>query len=98
MKTEETRSPKKPKNAPTATSRFQANRTSASPSTEKARQPGNHAVRLSSEERHLAVEFAPHWRAERQSFSHDADEQEWLEVEIGIQLDRMRKRDSQPSE
>ena len=98
MKTEETLSPKKLKNAPTTANLFQASRTSASPSREKAGKPGNHPARLSSEERHLAVELAPHWRAERQSFSHDADEQECLEAEIGIELERMRKRDSQQSD
>jgi hypothetical protein len=98
MKTEETHSPKKLKSAPTTINRLQASRTSASPAIEEAGQFGNHPARLSSEERHLEVELAPHWRAERQSFSHDADEQEWLEAEIGIELDRIRKRDSQQSD
>jgi hypothetical protein len=98
MKTVQTPSPKKLKNALSAANIFQANRTSASPSREKADKLDNHPARLSSEERHLLVELAPHWRAERQSFSHDADEQEWLEAEIGIELDRMRRRDLQQSD
>ncbi len=98
MKTEATHSPKKLKNAPITTNQLQAGRTNGSPPREKAVKPGNRSARLSSEERHLEVELAPHWRAERQSFFHDADEQEWLEAQIGIELDRIRKRHSQQSD
>ena len=98
MKAEETHSPKKPKSAPTTANLLQASRASALQSGEKDGKSGNHPARLSSKERHLAVEFAAHWRAERSSFSHDADEREWLEAEIEIELDRMRKRDSQQSD
>lgn len=98
MKSEELPSPKKLKNAPTAADPFQGNRAGASPSREKTGKPKAPAARLSREERHLEAELAPHWRAERQSFSPDADEQEWLEAEIGTELDRMRKRGSQLSD
>jgi hypothetical protein len=98
MKSEEIPSPKKLKNAPTAANPYKANRASASPSRERAGKPGTRPARLSSEERHLEAELAPHWRAERQSFSHDADEQKWLDAEIGNELDRMRKRGSQLSD
>jgi hypothetical protein len=98
MKTEGTHSPKKRKNAPTTANPLQDSMTGAYLSREKNGKSGNHPARLSSEERHLAVEFAAHWRAERSSFSHAADEQEWLETEIGIELDLMRKRNSRQSE
>jgi len=98
MKAQKTPSLKIPKTGPAAANLFHANRTSASPAEEKARESGNHPARLSSEERRLAIELAPHWRAARRSFAHDSREQDWLEAEIAIELDRMRKRYSQPSD
>jgi hypothetical protein len=98
MKAEETQFLKELKDAPTKANQFQANRSSASASRKDSSKPDNRSARLSSEERRLAVELAPHWRAERQSFTYDADEQEWVDTEIGIELEQMRKRDSQQSD
>jgi hypothetical protein len=98
MKTEKTPSHKKLKTVPTAANSLQANKTSASPPKEKAGQSDNHPARLSREERHLAVELAPHWQAERRGFSHDDNEQDWIEAELVIELDQMRKCDSLPSD
>lgn len=98
MQAEETQFLKELKNAPTKENQFQASRASAPATRKEASKPDNRSARLSSEERRLAVELAPHWRAERQSFTYDSDEQEWVDAEIGIELEQMRKRDSQQSD
>jgi hypothetical protein len=94
MNRKNTPSHKKLGSVPTAANRFLANATSAYTPKEKA----GPSARLSRGERHLAIELARHGQTERRDFSQDTNDQDWIETELMIELDRMRKRDSPPSD
>ncbi|MGP1677606.1 MAG: hypothetical protein ACTS6J_10665 [Burkholderiales bacterium] len=100
MKMEKNPSNRILKTPPTAPKQFQTDRTSASPRDGKAGTPDNRPARLYREEHHLSLEPAPRRRAERPGPSDDIPEQDWLEAEIGIELEleRMRRRNSQLSD
>ena len=96
MKPEKTASSKKLKTRTSAENRFQANRASTSSPKEEAAKSGNRATSLSRQERNFPIEFATDYRGERRHFFDGAPEEHWLEAEIEVELDRLRKRNSQP--
>jgi hypothetical protein len=96
MKAEKTASSKKSKTRTSAENRFHANTASTSFPKEKAGKSGNRTTSLSRQERNFPIESATDYRGERRHFFDGAPEEHWLEAEIEVELDRLRKRDSLP--